>query len=138
MSLIFGALIAMGCLFVVGTPFLRRKGYSFPDHSDPILEIDDQREIIYQELRKLHNDRIIGDVNQVDYEDLLESYRISAARLLQQKAHIEEVDQFIENEIQELRDSSVESTKPNLCPECQMLVNVGEEQCVFCGTNMGQ
>jgi hypothetical protein len=138
MSLIFGALIAMVCLFIIGGPFLRRKGHFFLDQPDPILEIETQRENIYQELRKLRNDHIIGDVNQVDYEGLLESYRITAARLLQQQAYIEEVDQFIENEIQELRDFGAKSTNTKLCLKCEKLVDIGEEQCGFCGANVAK
>ena len=133
MPLAMGVALAVICLVVVAFPFLKRRGV--PTHyTDPILELQGRREAVYQEVRTLHNDHALGDVSHADYEERLESYRLMAARLLQQQTHLQEMDQRLEDEVRRLRNGAKPSIDQWPCPECSRPVALAAEQCPSCGT----
>ena len=133
MPLAIGVALAVICLIVAAIPFLKRRGVP-TQYTDPILELQGRREAVYQEVRTLHNDYALGDVPQADYEERLESYRLMAARLLQQQTYVQEMDQRLEDEVKRLRNGAKPSIDQLPCPECGRPVARAAEQCPSCGT----
>ena len=133
MAEVIGVVLATFCLAAVAFPFFRRRGVS-SQYTDPILELQQRREAIYQEVRTLHNDYTLGDVSQANYEERLQTYRLQAARLLQQQEQLQELDQWLEGEVLRFRDVALISSDSVPCPECGRPVDWAMEQCLSCGT----
>ena len=95
MPLAIGVALVAFCLAVAAFPLLRRRGVS-SQYTDPILELQQRREAVYQEVQSLQNDYALGDVPQADYDERLQTYRLQAARLLQQQEQLQGLDQWLE------------------------------------------
>lgn len=133
MALVIGATLAFLSLAVAVLPFLRRK-FAPLQGMDVTLELEKRREAVYQEVRTLHSDYVLGDVPQAEYEERLQAHRLMAAALLRQQERLHELDQRLEEEIRRIRNGALFSSDGAHCPECGTQVDVKADQCPSCGT----
>lgn len=133
MALAIGGVLVVLCVAVVAIPFVRKRNIS-PPQADPILELQEQREAIYLEVRSLHGDHNLGQVTSLEYKRRLQSYRIMAATLLQQQEQLRELDRRLEKEVWYRRDNLNVLSQQINCLECGQKVEQAAKQCSFCGT----
>ena len=133
MALAIGGVLVVLCVAVAALPFVRKLSTS-PPQADPILELQEQRQAIYLEVRTLHGDHNLGQVAPAEYERRLQSYRIMAAALLQQQEQLQELDQRLEEEVLHRRDNLNVSSHEAACHECGQKVDPAAKQCATCGT----
>ena len=102
MPLLVGIVLAWVSLVVLVWPFLKRE-ITAHDDDDPITELQKLRQAIYEEIRVLHNDRLLGDVPAIEYEPRFQAHRVRAAQLLLEEERLQELDGRLEQDILELR-----------------------------------
>jgi hypothetical protein len=116
--------------------------------TDPLLELQAQRDAIYQAIRDLRFDHQVGKVSEPDFAAFDAQLRGQAARVLQQidALHQAEADpaleESLEAEIAALR--RVNGSGPvrpvpagqaglNFCPQCGHRLQAGDRFCGKCG-----
>ncbi|MSQ22033.1 MAG: hypothetical protein EXR53_01825 [Dehalococcoidia bacterium] len=133
MAWAIGLALAVLCLWAVGHPLLRKRSGGLSAYTDPISELAQQRQAIYQEARTLHNDYVLGDVLLADYQKRLQEYRLQAARLLYRQERLQELDQRLEAEIQSRRSAGGPNLEAQRCHECGSSTTDSMKQCSSCG-----
>lgn len=103
MPLLAGIVLAWISVLILVWPFLRRENTAHDD--DPIVELRRRREAVYEEVRVLHNDHLLGDIPLADYEPRLHVHRVKAAELLRDEERLQELDARLEEDILELRQT---------------------------------
>ncbi len=134
MSLAIGIGLALFSLMVLALPFLR--GFTARRSQDPVRELQEQREAIYQEARILQSDLALGHLSQEEYEKRLREYRIQAAELLRQEDNSRELDSSLEEEILGLRDTPGALEEVVTCPNCGARVDDEAGECSECGAEI--
>ncbi len=133
MALVIGLALAALCLGVVAMPFLQKRRGAPSEYTDPISELEQRRNGIYQEARTLHNDYVLGDVTLANYQERLQEYRLQAAQLLYQQERLQDLDQRLEAEILSHRSAAGLEGRTPACPECGSPTSIDTEQCSSCG-----
>jgi hypothetical protein len=135
MFLLTGIALALLSLLIAAIPFLdKRKATARV--VDPIRKIRGNREAIYQEVRALHGDFVVGQVTANEYEDRLQGYRRQAAWLLQQEGQLTALEQQLEAGIREQRGEEADLGAAFECAECGQAIDAEAEECPNCGVSV--
>ncbi len=119
---------------MVARPFLRKKDKPSRG-SDPILELQKRRTAIYQEVRVLHDDHMLGHVPQDQYERRLQPHRLLAATLLREEERLRALESRLEEEILHFRNDTGDATA---CPHCGHQVDHETAECPACGAMLSE
>lgn len=169
---ILGTLILLGAaVLAVAWPLLQeRRGLSPAElivdtlpETDPLVELQEQRDAIYQAIRELRFDQQVGKVSEADYKAFDAQLRTQAARVLKQMDTLQlaeadpTLDAALEAEISKLRhvqgDVRPVSSRPaqlpnaqpqpamavgngataNFCSQCGQRTRAGDRFCGACG-----
>ena len=129
MALGIGLALVGLCLLVVAGPFFRKKDEPSRG-SDPILDLRKRRSAVYDEVRVLHNDHMLGHVPQDQYERRLQPHRLLAATLLREEERLRALDSRLEEDILHLRIDTGDATA---CPHCGHQADHEVAECPACG-----
>ncbi len=135
MAILIGLIVAVISLIVVAAPFFRSryrgKGLSSQHSPDETMAM---RERIYQEIRTLQLDYQLGNMEEADYQSLMRSYRLEAAALIRRQRQGEQQDlsKLLEDEIRTFRESGIEWSDSNVCPECGYVASSTSDVCPAC------
>jgi hypothetical protein len=159
-----GALLLLGiAILAVAWPLIQeRRGVAGAELTaevlpadDPLLELQAQRDAIYQAIRELRFDHQVGKVSETDFAAFDAQLRGQAALVLQQIDALRQaeadpaLDASLEAEIAALRQVNgsgpaktalaVPAAKPtlNFCPQCGHRVQAGDRFCGKCGAALG-
>ena len=138
MEFLIIALLVIFSLGAITYPFLRKgtppQHSSKIDPSGPTSRIS--REEIYEDIKGLQLERELGSVQDDEYRERMNTYRIQAARALQeQDREFTELDRALEEEILAARVESRSDQKVVLCPSCgRGPLNEGS-LCPHCGAS---
>jgi len=145
LSIIFGALLAIFSVFLVGYSFFRGH-VSEPDgHAVALTESDDPAlGDIFDAIRTLELEHQLGRMPQEEFEAQFQSYRLQAATVLRDQLEAGRGDPawVLEQEILLARDahtiasgkkiqSAVGKAAP--CPDCNAAVPISAANCPDCG-----
>ena len=155
-----GALLLLGiAILAVAWPLIQeRRGVAAAELAadvlpadDPLLELQAQRDAIYQAIRELRFDHQVGKVSEADFAAFDAQLRGQAALVLQQIDAVHQaeadpaLDAALEAEIAALRQVNgsgpaktalaVPAGKPalNFCPQCGHKLQAGDRFCGKCG-----
>jgi hypothetical protein len=159
-----GALLLLGiAILAVAWPLIQeRRGVAGAELTaevlpadDPLLELQAQRDAIYQAIRELRFDHQVGKVSETDFAAFDAQLRGQAALVLQQIDALRQaeadpaLDASLEAEITALRQVNgsgpaktalpAPAAKPtlNFCPQCGHRVQAGDRFCGKCGAALG-
>lgn len=123
--------------------------------ADPLVELQAQRDSIYQAIRELRFDFQVGKVSEADYKVFDSTLRGNAAAVLQQIALLKQaeadpvLDASLEAEIAALRHVNGSGPGPmtpaavavgeaalNFCPSCGQRLQAGNRFCGNCGAQL--
>ena len=122
--------------------------------ADPLLDLQAQRDAIYQAIRELRFDQQVGKVSSADYAVFDAQLRGQAAQVLKQIDSLvaaeadQDLHENIEAEIASLRQIkdrlpvSAPAVPPgssaalNFCPQCGRRLQVGDRFCGACGVQI--
>lgn len=169
---IVGALLLLAAaVVVVAWPLWQeRRGLSHAElvvdtlpETDPLVELQEQRDAIYQAIRELRFDQQVGKVSETDYKAFDTQLRTQAARVLKQMDALQlaeadsVLDAALEGEISRLRHIKDEvrplASRPaqspdaqpqpamaigngataNFCSQCGQRTRPGDRFCGACG-----
>lgn len=111
--------------------------------ADPLLELEAQRDSLYQAIKELEFDYQVGKVSEVDYQAFDAQLKEQAVMVLKEidAFEIAEADPALESrleaEIAALRRNghaaSPSAPAPGFCPQCGQGVQEGDRFCARCG-----
>jgi hypothetical protein len=121
MEFLIIALLVIFSIVVIIYPFLRKRTPSQPSSKfgpyDPTSLT--RREEIYDEIKGLQLERELGSVQDEDYRERMNAYRVQAARALQeQDREFSDLDRALEEEILATRVGTSTDQRSVLCPSC--------------------
>ena len=125
--------------------------------ADPLVELETQRDAVYQAIRELRFDFEVGKVSETDYNIFDTQLKAQAVTVLKEIDALQaaeadpELDAHLEAEIAALRHVNGSGpSKPvqrepipagageiNFCPQCGTKVRTGDRFCGKCGTAVG-
>ena len=108
MATIVGIKLLIAVVIVVSLPFIpvgRRVKTRYL--SDNINQLLAKRDRLYEEMRMLELDHELGTLDYEDYNSLINSLRIEAAKLIQKQNELQanDLNDVLESEIKAFRDS---------------------------------
>ena len=139
MEFLIIALLVIFSIVVIVYPFLRKRTPSQPSSefgpSDPTSL--SRREEIYDEIKGLQLERELGSVQDDDYRERMNVYRVQAARALQeQDREFSDLDRALEEEILAARVGTSIDQRPVLCPSCGRGSFELDNRCSHCGATL--
>jgi len=149
-------LLAVAFLALAWPMWQKRRGLATADIAvealplaDPLVDLQAQRDAIYQAIRELRFDQQVGKVSAVDFAVFDAQLRGQAARVLKQIDELAAAEadpalqSSLEAEIAVLRQvkdgPAVAAARPaqsgslNFCPQCGRRVSGGDRFCGVCG-----
>lgn len=116
--------------------------------ADPLMELQAQRDSLYQAIKELEFDYQVGKVSEADYQAFNSRLKEQAVAVLKeidtlQKAEADpNLDARLEAEIAALRRNghalqpvaAESSAAPRFCAQCGEAVKAGDRFCARCGT----
>ena len=133
MAVAIGAILAAAGLVVLMVPFLRKIAPRVTGVGDPIQELRQERNALYQETRILRQDFDLGHFSEEEYQARFQTNRLRAATLLRQQDELEALNRQLEEEIRALRKLPPVEDEARRCFECGREVSSTAEQCRHCG-----
>ena len=133
MAVAIGAIVAVAGLVVLMLPFLRRIVPTATAVGDPIQELRQERNALYQETRILRQDFDLGHFSEEEYQARFQTNRLHAAALLRRQDELEALNRQLEKEILSLRKLPPAGDEGRRCFECGREVRSTAEQCSHCG-----
>ena len=113
MSIIFGILLATLGLIAVLKPFLWREAESYPVKRSMLHGYELSRMEIYGRIKYIQQEYELGNISEQEFEVQFHNFRIQAAELLIQQEKMEQLDSWLEEEIQKKRKVSQNSVSTN-------------------------
>ena len=107
MAVLISALLAIAVVIVVLYPFIRARlsSNSLTDTEQDVVLPSDKKQTIYEEIETLRLEHELGRVDDGEYKQRLDAYRIRAAQSLRDMEILEsDLDQSLEKEIQTARE----------------------------------
>lgn len=119
--------------------------------ADPLVELEERRDSIYQAIKELQFDYEVGKVSEADYLAFDSQFKAQAVTVLKQIDELTtvdpELDAQIEAEIAALRrngrvpsaaaePAAVQPAAAQFCPQCGHKVQPGDRFCGKCGMAM--
>ena len=133
MEVAIGAIVAAAGLVVLMLPFLRSTAPTATAAGDPIQELRQERNALYQETRILRQDFDLGHFSEEEYQARFQTNRLRAAALLRRQDELEALNRQLEEEILTLRKLPPGGDEGRRCFECGREVRSTAEQCGHCG-----
>ena len=133
MAVAIGAIVTAAGLVVLLLPFLRRIAPTAIAVGDPIQELRQERNALYQQTRILRQDFDLGHFSEEEYQARFETNRLRAATLLRRQDELEALNRQLEKEILSLRKLPTAGDEDSRCFECGREVRSTAEQCSHCG-----
>ena len=133
MAVAIGAILAAAGLVVVMVPFLRKIAPRVTGVGDPIQELRQERNALYQETRILRQDFDLGHFSEEEYQARFQTNRLRAATLLRRQDELEAMNRQLEEEILALRKVPPADDEARRCFECRREVSSTAQQCSHCG-----
>ncbi len=139
MAYIIGFIIAAVSVALVATPFFRQRGKSKePEVLTARVEAQDKRRRIYQEMDTIQLDYDMGNIDEAQYQQQIQSYRLEAASLIrEQQKHGQKITgTALEEEIKAFRSARASGKPLDTCPNCGFITSQGEKLCPLCSHNL--
>lgn len=133
MAVAIGAILAAAGLVVLMVPFLRKIAPRVTGVGDPIQELRQERNALYQETRILRQDFDLGHFSEEEYQARFQTNRLRAATLLRRQDELEAMNRQLEEEILALRKVPSADDEARRCFECRREVSSTAQQCSHCG-----
>ena len=109
MSIIIGVLLATLGLIAVLKPFLWRRPSSDPAKGTHLHDYERNRMEIYGRIKYIQQEYDLGNISEQEFELQYHNFRFQAAELLSQQEQMEQVDNWLEEEILKKRKLSQSS-----------------------------
>ncbi len=140
LSVIFGAVLALFSIFLVGYSFVRGPRLE-PDSEVSVLTETDDPALgdIFDAIRTLELERQLGRVPQDEFEAQFQTYRIEAATALRAQLESGRGDPawLLEQEILLARGAQETANGRIIaCPDCSAGVPEAEDNCPHCGAQL--
>ena len=106
MAVLISALLAIAIVIVVLYPFIRARlrSDSVTHTEEDVVLPSDTKQVIYEEIKTLQLEHELGRVDDEEYKQRLDAYRIRAAQSLRDMELLEnDLDQALEKEIRAAR-----------------------------------
>ena len=133
MAVAIGAIVAAAGLVVLMLPFLRRIVPTSAAGRNPIQELRQERNALYQDTRILRQDFDLGHFSEEEYQARFRTNRLCAATLLRRQDELEALNRQLEENILFLRNLPPAGDEDRRCFECGREVKSTAEQCNHCG-----
>ena len=139
MAYIIGLIIAAVSVALVAAPFFRQRGKSKePEVLPAQIEARDKRRRIYQEMDTIQLDYDMGNIDEAQYQQQIQPYRLEAASVIreQQKDGQKIAGNALEEEIKAFRSTRASGKALDTCPNCGFITSRGEKICPLCSHNL--
>ena len=142
MAILVGLLLVVFCIGVVLYPFLKAHTSPVSWHqSRSILQIQERRRGIYDDLEALGLEHSLGNLDDEEYEERSREYRLAAAATFRDQEMLEaadvEADEAINRELLRWRETRLNGVSDTVCPKCGLRVGEGTGvQCPHCDQDL--
>ena len=130
------ALTVLTFAFIIYPLFKQRSSSADSVADEQLRELQSKRDTTYSMLKELEFDFQSGILTDEDYQDLETRYKgkaISILRDIDNAKKVPEVEDEIEEQVLELRQS-----KDRFCPKCGTRCQEGDRFCSRCGATLSQ
>lgn len=145
LSIIFGTVLAIFSIFLVGYSLFRRDRLEPDVHESFLMENDDPAlGDIFDAIRTLELEHQLGRMPQEEFETQFQSYRVQAATVLRNQLEAGRGDPawVLEHQILLVRGGQGSAApasvyeRANPCPNCSAAVPENGANCPHCGAEM--
>lgn len=137
MTLAVGLVLAVLTFVFIAYPLFKRKPPLADSVGDEKLqELHSKRDTTYSMLKELEFDFQAGTLTEEDYQDLETRYKRKAISILKELDGSEkstEIDEEIEKQVRELRQS-----RGRFCTQCGASCQESDSFCSRCGASLGK